>query len=55
MRVLSFHLLTTDVVSLIEIVGDSGEENKPDVFCRLLKYSFCRLKIGRVSILAVYM
>ena len=53
MGVLLFHLLTPDVMSSIEILGDSGEESKPDVFCRLLKYSFCRLEIGRVSILPV--
>ena len=53
MGVLLFHLLTTNVVSLIEILDDNREENKPDVFCRLLKYSFCRLEIERVSILTV--
>ena len=51
--VLSFRLRKPENMSLIAMRGDNGEEMLPDIFFKLLKYSFCSLDKGRVLVSAV--
>ena len=53
MVVLSFHIRKAEVMSLIDMRGESGEERRSNVFCKLWKYIFCSLDKGRILMLTV--